>query len=89
MERQIQLKNPLIEMTQFPKRLGHPEEYASLAKHIVENPFFKWRDNKNRWGYKDGTKVNGNTCRLFSFPSEGFHNSVGYYDSLIVNNWFF
>ena len=33
------VKNPLIEMTQFPKRLGHPEEYASLAKHIVENPF--------------------------------------------------
>ena len=34
-----QVRLPLIEMTQFPKRLGLPEEYASLVKHIVENPF--------------------------------------------------
>ncbi len=34
-----QVRNPLIEMTQFPKRLGLPNEYASLVKHIVENPF--------------------------------------------------
>ncbi|MCS5544032.1 MAG: 3-hydroxyacyl-CoA dehydrogenase [SAR86 cluster bacterium] len=34
-----QVRLPLIEMTQFPKRLGLPVEYASLAKHIVENPF--------------------------------------------------
>ena len=34
-----QVRNPLIEMTQFPKRLGLPQEYASLVKHIVENPF--------------------------------------------------
>ena len=34
-----EVRLPLIEMTQFPKRLGLPEEYASLAKHIVENPF--------------------------------------------------
>ena len=33
------VRNPLIEMTQFPKRLGLPNEYASLTKHIVENPF--------------------------------------------------
>jgi NAD(P)-dependent dehydrogenase (short-subunit alcohol dehydrogenase family) len=33
------VKLPLIEMTQFPKRLGHPEEYAKLAVHIVENAF--------------------------------------------------
>ena len=31
------VKNPLIEMTQFPKRLGIPKEYAALVKHIFEN----------------------------------------------------
>ncbi len=31
--------NPLIEMTQFPKRLGVPSEYAALSKHIIENAF--------------------------------------------------
>ena len=30
---------PLIEMTQFPKRLGYPEEYAQLVLHIAENSF--------------------------------------------------
>lgn len=34
------VKQPLIEMTQFPKRLGHPPEYAQLACHMVENGFF-------------------------------------------------
>lgn len=33
------VKLPLIEMTQFPKRLGLPEEYAKLAVHIAENTF--------------------------------------------------
>ena len=33
------VKLPLIEMTQFPKRLGYPSEYAQLALHIVENSF--------------------------------------------------
>ena len=33
------VKNPLIEMTQFPKRLGIPSEYAALSKHIIENAF--------------------------------------------------
>jgi NAD(P)-dependent dehydrogenase (short-subunit alcohol dehydrogenase family) len=33
------VKLPLIEMTQFPKRLGYPSEYAQLATHIVENKF--------------------------------------------------
>lgn len=33
------VKLPLIEMTQFPKRLGHPAEYAKLAVHMVENSF--------------------------------------------------
>lgn len=33
------VKQPLIEMTQFPKRLGNPEEYAALASHIIENRF--------------------------------------------------
>lgn len=27
----------LAEMVPFPKRLAHPEEYAQLAKHIIEN----------------------------------------------------
>lgn len=33
------VKLPLIEMTQFPKRLGYPEEYALLAIQLVENAF--------------------------------------------------
>ncbi len=33
------VKLPLIEMTQFPKRLGHPDEYGQLAVHMVENSF--------------------------------------------------
>lgn len=34
------VKLPLIEMTQFPKRLGHPPEYGKLAAQMVENGFF-------------------------------------------------
>ena len=34
------VKMPLIEMTQFPKRLGHPPEYGKLACQMVENGFF-------------------------------------------------
>ena len=33
------VRDPLIEMTQFPKRLGSPEEFAALTQHIIENPF--------------------------------------------------
>ncbi|PQA50818.1 3-hydroxyacyl-CoA dehydrogenase [Amnimonas aquatica] len=33
------VKLPLIEMTQFPKRLGHPDEYGQFAVQIVENAF--------------------------------------------------
>ena len=33
------VKLPLIEMTQFPKRLGLPSEYAQLAVQLVENSF--------------------------------------------------
>jgi NAD(P)-dependent dehydrogenase (short-subunit alcohol dehydrogenase family) len=34
------VKMPLIEMTQFPKRLGNPPEYAQLVVSMVENGFF-------------------------------------------------
>lgn len=33
------VKQPLIDMTQFPKRLGHPPEYAALVCHMIENKF--------------------------------------------------
>ncbi|WP_101676336.1 3-hydroxyacyl-CoA dehydrogenase [Alloalcanivorax mobilis] len=33
------VKLPLIEMTQFPKRLGNPPEYAAMVCHMVENTF--------------------------------------------------
>lgn len=33
------VKQPLIEMTQFPKRLGYPAEYAQLVCHMMENRF--------------------------------------------------
>ncbi|MCS6766127.1 MAG: 3-hydroxyacyl-CoA dehydrogenase [Candidatus Protistobacter heckmanni] len=32
-----QVQDSLAENTPFPKRLGRPEEYAQLARHIVEN----------------------------------------------------
>lgn len=34
------VKMPLIEATQFPKRLGHPPEYALLVASMIENGFF-------------------------------------------------
>lgn len=34
------VKQPLIEATQFPKRLGNPAEYGKLAIAMVENGFF-------------------------------------------------
>ncbi|HVK99516.1 MAG TPA: 3-hydroxyacyl-CoA dehydrogenase [Dongiaceae bacterium] len=34
------VKQPLIEATQFPKRLGNPSEYGKLAVAMVENGFF-------------------------------------------------
>jgi hypothetical protein len=33
------VRDPLIEMTQFPKRLGNAPEYALLAQQIIENPY--------------------------------------------------
>ena len=34
-----QVRNPLIDMVQFPKRLGNAPEYALLARQIIENPY--------------------------------------------------
>jgi NAD(P)-dependent dehydrogenase (short-subunit alcohol dehydrogenase family) len=34
-----EVKLPLINATQFPKRLGHPPEYAALVAHMIENRF--------------------------------------------------
>ena len=34
-----QVRDPLIEMVQYQKRLGLPPEFASLSKQIVENPY--------------------------------------------------
>ena len=34
-----EVRKPLIEMTQFPKRLGDPDEFALLTAQIIENPF--------------------------------------------------
>ena len=34
-----EVRKPLIEMTQFPKRLGYPEEFAKLTVQIIENSF--------------------------------------------------
>jgi len=33
------VRDPLIEMVQFPKRLGEAPEYALLAGQIIENPY--------------------------------------------------
>lgn len=33
------VRDPLIEMVQFPKRLGNANEYALLAQQIIENPY--------------------------------------------------
>lgn len=32
------VQNALAGMVPFPKRLGHPDEYAHLVASIVENP---------------------------------------------------
>ena len=34
-----QVRQPLIESVQFPKRLGDAPEFALLARQIVENPY--------------------------------------------------
>jgi len=33
------IRTPLIDATQFPKRLGHPSEYANMVCSMVENGF--------------------------------------------------
>ena len=33
------MKDALVSMKQFPKRLGKPEEFASLCGHIIENTY--------------------------------------------------
>lgn len=33
------IQDSLVENVQFPKRLGYPEEFAGLAKHIIENAY--------------------------------------------------
>ena len=33
------VRDPLIDMVQFPKRLGNAPEYASLARQIIENSY--------------------------------------------------
>ncbi|MHC1724843.1 MAG: 3-hydroxyacyl-CoA dehydrogenase [Syntrophobacteraceae bacterium] len=33
-----EIQESLGKMVPFPKRLGRPEEYASLAQHVIENP---------------------------------------------------
>ena len=34
-----QVRDPLIDMVQYPKRLGLPPEFALLSEQIVENPY--------------------------------------------------
>ncbi|BBB24780.1 3-hydroxyacyl-CoA dehydrogenase [Amphritea japonica] len=34
-----EVRDPLIEMVQNPKRFGEPEEYAALAAHIISNNY--------------------------------------------------
>ena len=34
-----QVRQPLVEMVQFPKRLGEPPEFASLCLEIIRNPY--------------------------------------------------
>ena len=33
------VRDPLIEMVQFPKRLGNAPDYALLARQIIENSY--------------------------------------------------
>jgi NAD(P)-dependent dehydrogenase (short-subunit alcohol dehydrogenase family) len=32
-------RDNMIQQTPFPKRFGHPDEFASLVQQIVENSF--------------------------------------------------
>ena len=33
-----EVQEALVQTAEFPRRLGRPEEFASLVRHIVENP---------------------------------------------------
>ena len=33
------VRQPLMDMVQYPKRLGQPNEYALLAQQMIENPY--------------------------------------------------
>ena len=39
-----QVKDALAASVPFPKRLGNPEEYASLAAEMIRNPYFNGED---------------------------------------------
>ena len=34
-----EVRDPLIAMVQFPKRLGDPDEYGRLVEHIISNGY--------------------------------------------------
>jgi hypothetical protein len=38
------VKEALAASVPFPKRLGRPEEYASLALEMIRNPYFNGED---------------------------------------------
>jgi hypothetical protein len=39
-----QVKEALAASVPFPKRLGRPEDYASLALEMLRNPYFNGED---------------------------------------------
>jgi len=32
------VRQPLLDQSVFPKRFGHPEEFAAMVQHVLENP---------------------------------------------------
>jgi NAD(P)-dependent dehydrogenase (short-subunit alcohol dehydrogenase family) len=32
------VRQPLLDQTPFPKRFGHPDEFAAMVQHVFENP---------------------------------------------------
>jgi NAD(P)-dependent dehydrogenase (short-subunit alcohol dehydrogenase family) len=34
------VRQPLLGQTPFPKRFGHPEEFAAMVQHVFENALF-------------------------------------------------
>ena len=50
------VRQPLIDSVQFPKRLGQPSDYATLARDIVQNPYLNGETIRMDGGIRMGPR---------------------------------